>query len=102
MKLGKKLSSIRDVAKAAGVSPMTVSRVLNSPELVAEPTRERVQAAIRDLDYMVNELARPLGKSRRPVISILALNLATTPYSVSITFAVEQAARERLQKASRL
>ncbi len=102
MKLGKKLSSIRDVAKAAGVSPMTVSRVLNSPELVAEPTRERVQAAIRDLDYMVNELARPLGKSRRPVISILALNLATTPYSVSITFAVEQAAREHLQKASRL
>ena len=94
MKLEKKLSSIRDVAKAAGVSPMTVSRVLNSPELVAEPTRERVQAAIRDLDYMVNELARPLGKSRRPVISILALNLATMPYSVSITFAVEQAARE--------
>ena len=88
MKLGKKLSSIRDVAKAAGVSPMTVSRVLNSPELVAEPTRERVQAVIRKLDYMVNELARPLGKSRRPVISILALNLATTPYSVSITFAV--------------
>jgi DNA-binding LacI/PurR family transcriptional regulator len=94
VKLGKKLSSIRDVAKAAGVSPMTVSRVMNSPELVAEPTRERVQAVIRDLDYMVNELARPLGKSRRPVISILALNLATTPYSVSITFAVEQVARE--------
>ena len=88
MKLGKKLSSIRVVAKAAGVSPMTVSRVLNSPELVAEPTRERVQAVIRKLDYMVNELARPLGKSRRPVISILALNLATTPYSVSITFAI--------------
>jgi DNA-binding LacI/PurR family transcriptional regulator len=49
---------------------------------------------IRDLDYMVNELTRPLGKSRRPVVSILGLNLATTPYSVSITFAVEQVARE--------
>ena len=73
---------------------MPFSRVLNSPQLVAKPTRERVQAAIRDLDYMVNELARPLGKSRRPVISILALNLATTPYSVTITFAVEQVARE--------
>jgi DNA-binding LacI/PurR family transcriptional regulator len=73
---------------------MTVSRVLNSPRLVTKPTRERVQAVIRDLDYMVNELARPLGKSRRPVISILALNLATTPYSVTITFALEQVARE--------
>jgi DNA-binding LacI/PurR family transcriptional regulator len=73
---------------------MTVSRVLNTPQLVAKSTRERVQGAIRDLDYMVNELARPLGRSRHPVISILALNLATTPYSVTITFAVEQVARE--------
>jgi DNA-binding LacI/PurR family transcriptional regulator len=73
---------------------MTVSRVLNSPQLVAEPTRERVQTAIRDLDYLVNELARPPGKSRRPVIGILALNVATTPYSVTITFALEQVARE--------
>jgi DNA-binding LacI/PurR family transcriptional regulator len=73
---------------------MTVSRVLNYPQLVAEPTRERVQASIRELDYMVNDMAWPLGKSRRPVIGILALDVATTPYSVSITFAVEQLARE--------
>jgi DNA-binding LacI/PurR family transcriptional regulator len=73
---------------------MTVSRVLNSPQLVAKSTRERVQTAIHDLDYMINELARPPGKSRRPVIGVLALNLATTPYSVNITFAVEQVARE--------
>jgi DNA-binding LacI/PurR family transcriptional regulator len=74
---------------------MTVSRVLNYPQLVAEPTRERVQASIRELDYLVNDLAQPLGKPRRPVIGILALNVATTPYSVSITFAVEQLAREQ-------
>jgi DNA-binding LacI/PurR family transcriptional regulator len=73
---------------------MTVSRVLNQPQLVASPTRERVQAAIRDLDYVADEMVRPLGKSRRPFISILALNLATTPYSVDITFAIEQVARE--------
>jgi DNA-binding LacI/PurR family transcriptional regulator len=94
VKLEKKLSSIRDVAKAAGVSPMTVSRVLNNPQLVAQATRERVQTTIRELDYLVNELAGPLGNPRRPFISILALNVATTPYSVSITFAVEQVARE--------
>ena len=91
----QKLPTIRDVAKAAGVSPMTVSRVLNHPQLVAPPTRARVQAALRDLDYVADEMVRPLGKSRRPFISILALNLATTPYSVDITFAVEQVARER-------
>jgi DNA-binding LacI/PurR family transcriptional regulator len=94
VKLQKRLPSIRDVAKAAGVSPMTVSRVLNSPHLVARPTRERVQAAIRDLGYVVNELARQIGTGRRPYISILAIKVATTPYSVDITLAVEQVARE--------
>lgn len=73
---------------------MTVSRVLNYPQLVASPTRARVQTAIRDLDYIADEMVRPLGRSRRPFISILALNLATTPYSVDITFAIEQVARE--------
>jgi DNA-binding LacI/PurR family transcriptional regulator len=90
----KRLPSIRDVAKTAGVSRMTVSRVLNNPQLVAKPTRERVQAAIRELDYVVNELARQIGTGRRPYISMLALNVATTPYSVEITLAVEQVARE--------
>lgn len=94
MTLRKRLPSIRDVAKAAGVSPMTVSRVLNEPQLVAEGTREKVQTAIRDLDYVVNELARQIGTGRRPYISILALNVATTPFSVDITLAVEQVARK--------
>jgi DNA-binding LacI/PurR family transcriptional regulator len=71
---------------------MTVSRVLNTPDLVAPTTREKVQATIRDLDYLLNDLAGPLGKPRRPFISILALHVATTPYSVSITFAIEQVA----------
>ena len=94
MKPRDKLPTIRDVAKAAGVSPMTVSRVLNNPQLVAEPKRERVQAAIRDLDYVVNELARQIGTGRHPYIGILSLRVATTPYSVDMILAVEQVARE--------
>ena len=90
----KSIPNIRDVAKAAGVSPMTVSRVLNQPHLVTESTRAKVQEAIRDLDYVVNELARQIGTGRRPYISILALKVAMTPYSVDITLAVEQVARE--------
>src|ERR1700736_3326475 len=94
MKVRNKLSTIKDVAKAAGVSTMTVSRVLNRPQLVGEPTLERVQKAIRKLDYVANEMARQIGVGRRPCIGILALNLATTPYSVSITLTVEQVARD--------
>jgi DNA-binding LacI/PurR family transcriptional regulator len=94
MKVRNKLATIKDVAKAAGVSTMTVSRVLNRPQLVGEPTRERVQKAIRKLDYVANEMARQIGTGRRPCIGILSLNLATTPYSVSITLTVEQVARE--------
>jgi DNA-binding LacI/PurR family transcriptional regulator len=94
VKLRNEAPTIRDVAKAAGVSPMTVSRVLNQPELVRETTREKVRTVIRDLDYVVNELARQIGTARSPSISILALNLATTPYSVDITMTVERVARE--------
>jgi DNA-binding LacI/PurR family transcriptional regulator len=94
MRPGKKLPTIKDVAKAAGVSTMTVSRVLNRPELVGEANRRRVQAAIRKLDYVANEMARQIGTGRRPCIGILSLNLATTPYAVSITLTVEQVARE--------
>jgi DNA-binding LacI/PurR family transcriptional regulator len=73
---------------------MTVSRVLNSPELVAEPTRKKVLKAIQDLDYVVNELARQIGTGRRPYIGILSLGVATTPFAVDIISAIEQVTRE--------
>src|SRR5262249_55756962 len=94
MKLGAKPPTIKDVAKVAGVSTMTVSRVLNRPELVSETTLNRVRTAIRNLDYVANEMARQMGTGRRPCIGILSLNLATTPYAVSITLTIEQVARE--------
>src|SRR5215471_21475344 len=47
--------SIRDVAAYAGVSVGTVSNVLNRPDVVAEPTRSRVQAAIKRLGFIRNE-----------------------------------------------
>jgi DNA-binding LacI/PurR family transcriptional regulator len=73
---------------------MTVSRVLNRQNWVKESTREKVLTTIRELDYVANEMARQIGTGRHPCISILALNLATTPYSVGITLAIEQVARE--------
>lgn len=76
------------------MSPMTVSRVLNNQQWVKESTRERVQEAIRELDYVANEMARQIGTGRHPWIGVLGLNLATTPYSVGMTMAIEQVARE--------
>jgi DNA-binding LacI/PurR family transcriptional regulator len=73
---------------------MTVSRVLNNPALVEESTRERVKASIQELDYVANKLAFQVRTGSRPSISILALNLTTTPYSVDITLTIEQVARE--------
>ena len=58
--------SIREVAALAGVSVGTVSNVLSRPEVVAEPTRTRVQAAIKRLGFIRDESARQLraGRSR--------------------------------------
>jgi DNA-binding LacI/PurR family transcriptional regulator len=73
---------------------MTVSRVLNNQQWVRASTRERVQETIRELDYVANEMARQIGTGRHSWIAILALNLATTPYSVGMTLAIEQVARD--------
>ena len=52
--------TIRDVAKKAGVSVMTVSRVINGKRNVKESTREKVLKAIEELGYVPNSIARSL------------------------------------------
>ena len=64
---GRKRPTIRDVAREAGVSYATVSRVLNGSGPVSEKTRTRVMEAVERFHYHPNELARGLvnGRSRR-------------------------------------
>lgn len=66
---GKGLS-IRKVAELAGVSVATVSRVLNTPDVVAEPTRSRVQAVIQQMGYTPNPFAQVLTTGESKVIGI--------------------------------
>ena len=54
-----------DVAKLAGVSLQTVSRVINDSPHVRADTRERVQDAMRKLEYRPNPVARGLGEPQR-------------------------------------
>ena len=58
------LPTLKDVARVAGVSTATVSRCLNSPELVSESTRERILATVKDLRYAPNFGARALAAKR--------------------------------------
>lgn len=68
--------TIREVAAAAGVSYQTVSRVINSDGYVAGPTRAKVLAAIRDLNYVPNGIARSLSSSRSHTLGIVSNDIS--------------------------
>ena len=81
-----------DVASAAGVSHMTVSRVLNGSAQVSPATRARVEAALLRLGYRPNAAARALATGRSEQLSVVFFD--TTLYGpASALFAIEQAAR---------
>lgn len=67
--------SITDVAARAGVAVGTVSNVLNRPGSVSEATRERVQAAIRELAYVPNGVARSLRVGRSTTVGLVVLDI---------------------------
>lgn len=83
---------MHDVARMAGVSHQTVSRVLNDHPSVRPETRERVQAAIAELGYRRNPIARALVTRRTHTIGVLAP--ASNLFGpAALVIAVEQAAR---------
>ncbi|MFJ9519895.1 LacI family DNA-binding transcriptional regulator [Kitasatospora sp. NPDC101801] len=81
-----------DVAKLAGVSHQTVSRVLNGAPHVRPDTRERVLAAIRELDYRPNSAARALVTKRSQTLGVVSFD-STLYGPASMLDGIEQAAR---------
>jgi len=82
-----------DVARLAGVSHQTVSRVINDSQHVRPQTRERVLAAMRQLDYRPNSVARALVTGRSKTLGVLSFD--TTLYGPASTlYGIEQAAHE--------
>src|SRR5688572_20757407 len=65
------MSAIHDVAKRAGVAPITVSRVVNNNGYVSEETRRRVEAAILELDYVPNALGSSLRSKRTQTLALV-------------------------------
>jgi DNA-binding LacI/PurR family transcriptional regulator len=82
-----------DVARLAGVSHQTVSRVLNGSDWVAEPTRQRVLRAVEELGYRRNLAAKTLASSRSDVIGVVVVNPNLFGPSGAL-LGIEQAARE--------
>lgn len=77
----QKPATIQDVARAAGVSAATVSRVLSNPSLVSEATRKTVLEAIKSTEYRVNQAARNLRLQRANAVLVLVPNLGKPFYS---------------------
>jgi LacI family transcriptional regulator, galactose operon repressor len=88
MAVRKTTVSMKDVAALAGVAVGTVSNVLNAPELVAEPTRRKVEAAIDTLGWVRNESARQLRAGRSRSVGLVVLDISN-PFFTDVVRGVE-------------
>jgi len=89
----KRLPVMADVARVAGVSHQTVSRVLHDNPNVSGVTRERVLAAIKQLNYRPNSMARALVTGRTKTLGVVSSD--TTFYGPASTlFGIERAAHD--------
>ena len=87
-------TTLRDVAELAGVSPRTVSNVVNGYAKVTDATRAKVERAIAELGYRPNVLARNLATGRSGQIVVVVPYL-DTPYFAELLQAIIPAARKR-------
>ncbi|MDO4277035.1 MAG: LacI family DNA-binding transcriptional regulator [Eubacteriales bacterium] len=80
------MSSIRDVAKMANVAACTVSRVLNGTANVSPETRMRIEQAMKELNYIPNELARGMFRQKAGIVAMLVPNIRHPYFSSLATF----------------
>ncbi len=88
------MANIRDVAKAAGVSVATISRVLNHPDTVSEETKKHVQEVMESLNYKPNSLARGLALNRSHTIALIVSDILNPKY-MEIAKGVEDVAHSK-------
>jgi DNA-binding LacI/PurR family transcriptional regulator len=86
--------NVRDVAMRAGVSPSTVSRALNTPELLTPKTRKRVLGIIEKAGYYPNANARALFAATNRTFGVIVSNIAN-PYFLDIFRGIESRAHEQ-------
>jgi LacI family transcriptional regulator, galactose operon repressor len=85
------MSTVIDVAKRAGVAPITVSRVINNSGYISQATRARVEAAVKELGYVPNTLARGLRSKQTKTMALVVTDI-TNPYFTLMARGVEDVA----------
>lgn len=87
------MPTIQDVAKRAGVAPITVSRVINDSGYASKETRERVKTAVAELGYVPNTLARGLRSKKTNTLALVMTDI-TNPFFTLIARGVEDTASD--------
>ncbi|MCR6670739.1 LacI family DNA-binding transcriptional regulator [Devosia ginsengisoli] len=72
------MATIYDVAKAAGVSPKTVSRVLNEDPLVSDKTRQLVNETMLELEYIPSKAARSMRSRQSGLIGLISSSVSSS------------------------
>ncbi|MBT2731031.1 LacI family DNA-binding transcriptional regulator [Carnobacterium sp. ISL-102] len=88
------MTTIKEVAKLAGVSVATVSRALNNSGYVSEAARKKVEAAVEELNFYPNEVARSLYQKKSKLIGLLLPDIAN-PFFPLIAKGVEDGVNQR-------
>ena len=85
-------ATIKDVAKLAGVSISTVSRVINDSKPVSSEVKEKVLAAIEELGYKPNEVARTLVTKKSYLIGVIVSDIGNS-YVAQMVRGIEEVGR---------
>lgn len=87
----KKRVTIKDVAKHAGVSPSTVSRVLNNYQFISQAKKKKVEEAIKELNFEPNEIARSLITKRAKTIGLVVDDISNPFFSEASKLVISKA-----------
>lgn len=89
--------TLNEVARRAGVSPMTVSRVINQPATVSPEVQKIVRAAIDELGYVPNLLAGALASSKTRLVAAIVPTLAHMMFASTVQIVADRLAAEGYQ-----
>ena len=88
-RVGGRAVRVEDVAREAGVSPITVSRALSSPQKLAPVTLERVMAAVNKTGYVVNSTASTLRSGRSTTVAAFVASLLNPHFAAAMQGALD-------------